>query len=220
MLSEIFLNVTTRLPTFWVEVAASRGGKRCLRICTTRFPRGVEKPSKIRCGYDSDTVPREGDGRSCRRRTLCRENDAVGPCGRCEMVSAVGVPRCSCRRSTSVSAAELALATRVGRIRVPRFSRMEVGRRSLISLAKAPSRVEGDREVVIRGRGSAMPERWLYSSSRSSAGAASSYLCEERSAVSFARTGARGFPLEREALKAARFEAVSAERRLSARRYR
>lgn len=131
---------------------------------------------------------------------------------------AVGVPRCSWRRSTSVRAAELALATSVGNIKVPRFKRIEVGRRSRISFAKAASRVEGERDVVIKGRGSAIPERWLYSSSRSSAEAASSYLCEARSAESFARPVARGFPLESEALNAARFEAVSAERRESARR--
>lgn len=131
---------------------------------------------------------------------------------------AVGVPRCSWRRSTSVRAAELALATSVGNIKVPRFKRIEVGRSSRISFAKAASRVEGERDVVIKGRGSAIPERWLYSSSRSSAGAASSYLCEARSAESFARPAARGFPLESEALNAARFEAVSAERRESARR--
>lgn len=131
---------------------------------------------------------------------------------------AVGVPRCSWRRSTSVRAAELALATSVGNIKVPRFKRIEVGRRSRISFAKAASRVEGERDVVIKGRGSAIPERWLYSSSRSSAGPASSYLCEARSAESFARPAERGFPLESEALSAARFEAVSAERRESARR--
>lgn len=132
---------------------------------------------------------------------------------------AVGVPRCSWRRSTSVRAAELALATSVGNIKVPRFKRIDVGRRSRISFAKAASRVEGERDVVIKGRGSAIPERWLYSSSRSSAGApASSYLCEARSAESFARPAARGFPLESDALSAARFEAVSAERSESARR--
>lgn len=133
-------------------------------------------------------------------------------------MSAVGVPRCSCKRSTSVRAAELALATSVGNTKVPRFNRIEVGRRSRISFAKAASRVEGERDVVIKGLGSAIPERWLYSSSRSSAGAASSYLCEARRAESLARPAARGFPLESEALNAARFEAVSAERRESARR--
>lgn len=54
----------------------------CFRIWTTRFPRGVVKFSKIRWGYDSDTVPRDGDGRSWRRRTLWREKEAVGPWGR------------------------------------------------------------------------------------------------------------------------------------------
>lgn len=69
------------------------------------------------------------------------------------------MPRCSWRRSTSVRAAELALATSVGNIKVPRFKRIEVGRRSRISFAKAASRVEGERDVVIKGRGSAIPER-------------------------------------------------------------
>lgn len=50
ILSKIFLNVTMRLPTFWFEVAGSRGGKRCLSICTTRFPRAVVKPSNMRWG--------------------------------------------------------------------------------------------------------------------------------------------------------------------------
>lgn len=173
----------------------------------------------MRCGYDSETVPRDGEGRSCRRRTLCREKEAVGPWGRWDIVRAVGVPRCSWSRSKSVSAAELALVTSEGRTRVPRFRRIEVGSRSRISLAKAASRVEGEREVVTRGRGSVIPERWLYSSSRSGVvGRASSYRCEVKRAVSLASEGARGFPLEREAARAARLEAVSAERRVRARR--
>ena len=40
-----------------------------------------------------------------------------------------------------------------------------MGSRSRISLAKADSRVEGEREVVTRGRGSVMPDEWAYSSS-------------------------------------------------------
>lgn len=81
------------------------------------------------------------------------------------MVSAVGVPRCSCRRMISLNALAWALATSVGRTCAPRFSRMAVGRRRRISLAKEASRVEGLREVVMRGRGSTMPERCEYSSS-------------------------------------------------------
>ena len=50
---------------------------------------------------------------------------------------------------------------------VPRLRRMEVGSRRRISLAKAESRVDGDRDVVTRGRGSVMPDRWAYSSSMS-----------------------------------------------------
>ena len=79
----------------------------------------------------------------------------------------MGTPRCSWRRSRSVKEEELALETRLGRTRVPLLRRMEVGSRSRISLAKADSRVEGEREVVTRGRGSVMPDRWAYSSSMS-----------------------------------------------------
>lgn len=103
---------------------------------------------------------------------------------------------------------------------MPRFKRMEVGRIRRISLANAESRVDGEREVVTRGRGSAIPDRWLYSSSISSglAAIASSYLWAARRGVSFARAGARGFPVAREAVRAARLAAVSAERRVRARR--
>lgn len=92
--------------------------------------------------------------------------------------------------------------------------------RSRISLANADSRVDGEREVVMRGRGSTIPDRWLYSSSTSSglAASASSYLWAARRVVSFARAGASGFPVAREAVRAARLAAVSAERRVRARR--
>ena len=80
---------------------------------------------------------------------------------------AVGTPRCSWRRSRSVREEALALETRLGRIRLPLFKRMEVGSRSRISLAKADKRVEGEREVVTKGRGSVIPDRWAYSSSMS-----------------------------------------------------
>ena len=63
---------------------------------------------------------------------------------------------------------ELALETRLGRMRLPRLSRIDVGRRRRISLANAERRVEGEREVVISTRGSVIPLRWAYSSSRSS----------------------------------------------------
>ena len=73
-----------------------------------------------------------------------------------------------------------ALETRFGKIVVPLLSRMEVGSNRRISFAKADRRVEGDREVVTKGRGSMTPERCAYSSSiaRASAvdGAVSSYL--------------------------------------------
>jgi hypothetical protein len=59
----------------------------------------------------------------------------------------------------------LAEERRLGRIRFPRFRRMEVGSKRRISLLKVARRVEGLREVVTRGRGSLSPERRLYSSS-------------------------------------------------------
>lgn len=167
-------------------------------------------------------MPRDGEGRSWRRWTLCRLKEAVGPCGRWEIVRAVGLPRCSCRRIKSVKALELALDTNEGRTRLPRFNRIDVGRRRRISLANAASRVEGERDVVIRGRGSAIPERWVYSSSRASAssveGAVSSYAWEARRAESAAREGVSGFPLASDAFRAALLEAVSADWRVRARR--
>ncbi len=104
-------------------------------------------------------VPLLEFGRSWRRKTLCRENEAVGPCGKCEIVRAVGTPRCSWRRSRSVNDEALALLTRLGKISVPRLRRIDVGSSNRISFANAESRVEGEREVVTRGRGSAMPDR-------------------------------------------------------------
>jgi hypothetical protein len=65
----------------------------------------------------------------------------------------------------SESAEALAEERRFGRMRFPRFRRIDVGRRSLISLLKIARRVEGLRDVVTRGRGSVRPERRLYSSS-------------------------------------------------------
>lgn len=87
------------------------------------------------------------------------------------MVIAVGVPRCSWSKQMSVRPDALALETRCGRIVVPLLRRMEVGRSKRISLANAERRVEGDREVVISGRGSTMPDKWAYSSSIASTSA-------------------------------------------------
>ena len=72
--------------------------------------------------------------------------------------------------------------TRFGRIKFPRFSRIDVGSSNRISFAKEESRVEGSREVVTRTLGSTMPESCAYSSSKSSSsftvksGLDSSYL--------------------------------------------
>src|SRR5436305_5162926 len=137
-----------RFPTL---CGPSRGGNTCFRIWTTRSPKRVVKPSKMRCGYDSDTVPREAFGISARKTTLCNENDAVGPCGKCETVIAVGVPLCSCRRIVSLNVAALALESRLGVMRLPRFSLIAVGSSNLISFEKALSRVDGLRDVVTNG---------------------------------------------------------------------
>ena len=92
-------------------------------------------------------------------------------------MSAVGTPRCSCRSIRSVSEEAFALDTKFGRMSVPRLRRMDVGSSSRTSFAKADNRVEGEREVVTRGRGSVMPDRNAYSSSISlCASALSSYL--------------------------------------------
>ena len=98
-------------------------------------------------------------GRSCRRETLCSENDAVGPCGKCETVIAVGTPRCSCSKIRSVNAEAFALLTRFGNTSVPLFNRILVGSNSRTSFANALSLVDGDLDVVTSGLGSVMPER-------------------------------------------------------------
>ena len=69
-----------------------------------------------------------------------------------------------------------ALETRFGRIKVPLFNRIDVGRRSLISFANADNFVDGDREVVTIGLGSVIPDKWEYSSSSSCCKSVSSYL--------------------------------------------
>lgn len=158
MLSSIFLKVTTLLPSFVLFVMASLGGKMCFNILTIRCPNRDVKPSKIRWGYDSETVPLELLGISWRKTTLCRENDTVGPCGKCERVKAVGVPRCSCSRIMSESPDACADCTRFGRIKFPRFSRIDVGSSNRISLAKEDSLVEGSLEVVTSTRGSTIPD--------------------------------------------------------------
>lgn len=95
---------------------------------------------------------------SCRKTTLCKENDTVGPWGRCDTVMAVGVPRCSCKRTISERPLLLQDRTSSGRIVLPRFNRMAVGINNRISLEKAARRLEGERDVVTRTRGSTIPE--------------------------------------------------------------
>lgn len=57
--------------------------------------------------------------------------------------------------------------TKFGRIKFPRFSRIDVGSSNRISFAKDDNRVEGSLDVVTRTRGSTIPESCAYSSSRS-----------------------------------------------------
>lgn len=95
---------------------------------------------------------------SWRKTTLCRENDIVGPWGKWDSVKAVGVPRCSWRRMISESPDAWADVIRLGKMRFPRFRRIEVGINNLISFAKAESLDEGSLEVVISTLGSTIPE--------------------------------------------------------------
>ena len=53
----------------------------------TRDPNLELNLLNIKCGYCSDTVPMDSDGRSCLSLTLCRVKDVVGPYGKCEMIS-------------------------------------------------------------------------------------------------------------------------------------
>jgi hypothetical protein len=48
--------------------------------------------------------------------------------------------------------------TKLGRMRFPRFSRIDVGNNSRISLANEDRRVEGSLEVVTSTRGSTIPD--------------------------------------------------------------
>lgn len=124
----------------------------------------------------------------------------------------------------SESADVFALASRSGMTIFPRFIRIEVGISSRISFAKVLRRVEGEREVVMRGRGSTMPDVRTYSSSRSSiseslelgcfecVGRDSSYLKSSRNVLSLATEGSNRFPDAREAFSFARFSATEASR--------
>eukprot|EP01139_Manchomonas_bermudensis_P019115 Amastigsp_a676391_915.p3 type:complete len:103 gc:universal Amastigsp_a676391_915:461-769(+) len=76
-------------------------GNRCLRILVTRSPSGDVKLSKMRCGYASETVSRIAI--SCRVTTPERLKYAVGPCGRWQMMSPSGMPRCSSAMMMSVT---------------------------------------------------------------------------------------------------------------------
>lgn len=105
---------------------------------------------------------------SWRRTTLLRENDTVGPWGKCETVKAVGVPRCSCKRIMSVKPLFSAEDTSSPKTVFPRFRRIEPGSNSRISFEKAANRVDGSRDVVTSTRGSTIPDKCAYSSSRSS----------------------------------------------------
>jgi ribosomal protein L37AE/L43A len=94
MKSSSFENVITR-------VASGLGtGKRCLSTSCTRPPSTLEKFSKIRCGYCSETVESRYAATSCRRRTLFRVKYTVGPCGKCEtIIASAGVSdRCALER--------------------------------------------------------------------------------------------------------------------------
>lgn len=66
-------------------------GKRYFRTSCIRPPSGELKFSKMRCGYCSDTVEFLYDSMSCRRVTLWRVKNTVGPWGKWETIIASGV---------------------------------------------------------------------------------------------------------------------------------
>lgn len=89
-------NVITRL-------ASSFGtGNSAFRIPTIRSPSLLPKASKIKCGYCSETVLDALVETSCRSTTLWSVMESVGPCGRCETMSASGTPRVSWTKRRSV----------------------------------------------------------------------------------------------------------------------
>jgi hypothetical protein len=177
MKSLSFINVMTRF-------ASSFGtGNNALKIPMTLSPSCVLNPSKIKCGNCSLTVLVACDETSCRKTTLCRVIDRVGPCGRCEMMSASGTPRCSCTRMRSVMLLERQAGMRSDMVVFPRFRRWALGKTRRISLycqmktpvgtteiqaeltlANCNKRDEGDREVVTTILGSYVPTL-AYSSS-------------------------------------------------------
>lgn len=124
----------------------------------------------------------------------------------------------------SDKAAAFALEKRFGRIKLPRLSLMEVGRRSRISFEKADSLADGLLDVVTSGLGSAKPESIEYSSSMPCCAVAvsgsrdSSYLKSFFKDLSFATTGSSGLPLARDFFKRDRFSAIDASRSCKARR--
>lgn len=89
---------------------------------------------------------------------MWREKETVGPCGKWDSVRAVGTPLCSWRRTMSERPDACAEEMRLGRIRFPLLSRMDVGRSSRISFANDDSLVEGSREVVTNTLGSTIPD--------------------------------------------------------------
>lgn len=131
-------------------------------------------------------------------------------------------PLCSCRRTISDRPDARALDTRFCKTRFPLFNRILVGNNNLISFANVPSLLLGSRLVVTRILGSTTPLNCPYSSSSPSSSSTvlsarvSSYLKSFFKFSSFAMAGSRGFPEARLALSAARLEASSASRRVSA----
>jgi hypothetical protein len=123
----------------------------------------------------------------------------------------------------------------------PRFKRTEVGSSSRISvisqlpsyirtgsqpLENVASRLDGSRDVVTKIRGSTTPDSCAYSSSSPSSSSAvrsardSSYLKSALTLSSFCTSFESGFPVDRLARSAARFDANSASRSVRALRYK
>jgi len=119
--SSAFANVMTRL-------ASSLGtGNKAPKIHLTRSPSLLPNPSKIKCGYCSDTVLSAFELTSCRRVTFDNVIESVGPWGRWETMRASGTPLVSWIRIRSVMFCARHVWRRSFKTVFPRFRRIELG---------------------------------------------------------------------------------------------
>ena len=129
-----------------------------------RFPSGVVKFSRIKCGFASETVPMSWSLTSCRITVLLSPKYAVGPNGMWLTTRPSGSPLCSCTTTKSVKSLLLHSSTKSGSTCAPRLIRRLVGISSFTSLTNCVRRDDGSRDVVTKTLGSRSFAR-AYSSS-------------------------------------------------------